>query len=324
LGPLEGGVGAAVRGVVLIPDDFTLPDWPERIAAAGLTTLGLHHSHSVQAVTDFVQSEAGRGVLARCASLGIDVEYELHAMRDLLPRSLFEKNTDMFRMNSSGERTPDANCCVHSPAALEVVAENAAALCGRLKPTSNRYFLWGDDGAEGCRCPKCKSLAFSDQALILENHLLTTLRHDNPDASLAHLAYEHTYLPPSQVKPQPGIFLEFAPIRRSFEKPLSEQPEHLDALDANLAWFGAEGSQALEYWIDASLFSHWVRPCPRMPDRTELIRQDAATYRARGVQNLTSFGVMLDAEYVELHGEMPLAVYGAALGALRPSTILPP
>lgn len=306
-----------MTGVVLIPDDFTLSDWPERVAAAGLRSLGLHHSNSTKIVEQFVQSDDGRSVLERCARLGIQVEYELHAMRDLLPRDLFARYPEVFRMNSQGDRTPDANCCVHSPLALELIVENAVALCSRLKPTTHRYFLWGDDGAEGCRCPKCAELSFSDQGLLLENHILTALRRHVPGATLAHLAYEPTYRPPTKVRPAPGIFLEFAPIRRSYEMPLSGQPEHLEALDANLAWFGSEGSQALEYWIDASLYSHWVRPCPRVPDREELVAADAATYRSRGVQNLTSFGVMLDAEYVAMHGELPLQAYARGLQAGR-------
>jgi hypothetical protein len=112
--------------------------------------------------------------------------------------------------------------------------------------------------------------------------------------------------------------LEFAPIRRSYDKPLSDQPQHLDVLDANLAWFGCGGAQALEYWMDASLFSHWNRPCPRMPDREDLVEADARTYRARGVRNLTSFGVMLDAEYVAMHADLPLQAYAKGLTAVLP------
>jgi hypothetical protein len=180
--------GEQVRGVVLIPDDFTLTDWPERAAAAGLTTIALHHSRSTKIVEEFVKSDGGRSVLAACEKLGLDVEYELHAMRDLLPRGLFDRYPEMFRMNSQGDRTPDANCCVHSAWALELIASNAVALCSRLMPTTDRYFLWGDDGAEGCRCRRCSELSFSDQALLLENHILKALRRQVPGATLAHLA----------------------------------------------------------------------------------------------------------------------------------------
>ena len=44
------------RGVVLIPDDFSLSDWPERAQRAGLTTIGLHHGRLLAEVEKFVKS----------------------------------------------------------------------------------------------------------------------------------------------------------------------------------------------------------------------------------------------------------------------------
>jgi hypothetical protein len=67
-------------------------------------------------------------------------------MKELLPRSLFEKNPELFRMNDKGERSPDSNCCVHSERALEIIAENAVTIAKDLQPTTGRYFYWGDDG----------------------------------------------------------------------------------------------------------------------------------------------------------------------------------
>ena len=69
----------------------------------------------------------------------------------------------------------------------------------------------------------------------------------------------------SVLKPLPGIFLEFAPIERRYDVPFRQRDAAgagglthgrlLDALDANLAWFGREGAQTLEYWLDLSRFS---------------------------------------------------------------------
>ena len=298
-------------GVVLTPDDFSLGDWPERAARAGLTTIALHHSVSSRFVEDFVVSEPGRAAVSRCRALGLEVEYELHAMRDLLPRELFARSPDMFRMNPEGARTPDANCCVHSKEAMDTVVSGALALCRRMAPSTGRYFLWGDDGAAWCHCPRCRDLGGSDQALLLENTILGALRKEVAGARLSHLVYEYTYKAPRQVKPEPGVFLEFAPIRRSFTRPLREQPDHLDVLDTNLAWFGTEGAQALEYWIDVSLFTHWKRPCARLPDRREIMAADLETYRKRGVAHVTSFAVLMDSEYLASHGELPLDGYAA-------------
>jgi hypothetical protein len=41
------------RGVVLLPEDLTLADWPERAKHAGLSAIGIHHQNSPQAVIDW-------------------------------------------------------------------------------------------------------------------------------------------------------------------------------------------------------------------------------------------------------------------------------
>ena len=94
------------RGVVLVPEDLTLTDWPERAKRAGLTTIGIHHQNSPQAVIDWIRTDAGQRFLDSCGKLGLEVEYELHAMKELLPRSLFAKNPEFFRMDDKGNRNP--------------------------------------------------------------------------------------------------------------------------------------------------------------------------------------------------------------------------
>jgi hypothetical protein len=59
-------------------------------------------------------------------------------------------------MSETGERVPEGNLCVHSQEALEIVCQNAIALSRLLRPSTGRYFLWGDDAAPWCRCPKCR------------------------------------------------------------------------------------------------------------------------------------------------------------------------
>src|SRR4030095_6746680 len=101
---------------------------PERAAAAGLTTVSLHHGNDLNEVIRALQSGQGRHFLDRCHAQGLEVEYELHAMHDLLPRNQFDSNKTLFRMNEKGERVGDANCCVHSTAALDTIARNAVSI----------------------------------------------------------------------------------------------------------------------------------------------------------------------------------------------------
>jgi hypothetical protein len=307
----------ATRGVVLMPDDFSLPDWPERLQRAGLTTLALHHSTSVGAVLRFVRSEPGQNVLAHARQLGLHIEYELHALSDLLPRALFEKDKSLFRADESGKRTADFNLCVHSQAALEIVARNAIKIARLLRPTTGRYFLWGDDGHPWCHCEKCRGFSDSEQALMLENAMVVALREDEPNAQLAHLAYSTTLKAPKKVKPHPGVFLEYAPIRRSYDLPYAQQRATNDGLinlDENLTVFPAATAQVLEYWLDVSRFSDWKRPAKKLPWSPAVFRADLETYARRGIRHVTSFAVFIDADYVRLHGEPEaLSEYGAGL-----------
>lgn len=310
------------RGVVVVVPDLETLDWPRLAAAAGLTTIGTHVTPSQ--VSAFLESAKGRYFLDQCADLGIEVEHELHAMGELLPRELFKKDPSMFRMNDRGERTPDANFCPHSTAALEVICEKGVSFTRVLRATTGRCFYWIDDGQPMCRCPKCRGLSDSDQALLMENRLVEAIQEVHPGATLAHLAYAKTLQPPTQVKPDPRVFLEFAPIHRLHDKPLAQRdafygpPETglshgqvLDALDANLEVFPAATAQALEYWLDVSRFSGWKREkTVKLPWHESVFRSDLNEYAKRGIRHVTSFAAWIDGEYVRRFGEPPLEAYG--------------
>ncbi len=327
IGGAEGdGTFFLTRGLVLVTSDLRTLDWPSRARRAGLSTIATHiFPHEV---AGFVQTDDGRRFLESCRRLGLQVEHELHAMSDLLPRSLFDKDPAMFPMTDKGDRVRDYNLCVHSQAALNVVAENAVRYTKILRSTTSRYFYWIDDGQPMCRCPKCRDLSDSDQALLLEHHVLRAIRGVDPRATLAHLAYARTLQPPKQIKPLPGIFLEFAPIERRYDVPFRQRelpgggsPEHgrlLDALDANLAWFGREGAQALEYWLDLSRFSGWDRRNVKpLPWNGSVFRADLQTYAERGVRHVTTFAAWLDGDYVRRFGEPPVDEYGAGFRRWR-------
>jgi Domain of unknown function (DUF4838) len=177
------------RGVVIVPEDLTLTDWTERAKRAGLTTIGIHHQNSPQAVIDWIRTDAGQRFLDSCRKLRLEVEYELHAMKELLPRRLFANNPEFFRLDEKRNRNPDANCCAHAEGAMEIIAENAVAIAKVLRPTTGRYFYWGDDGQPWCSCPDCKGLIPSEQALLIENRVVRALRRIDSKATLAHLAF---------------------------------------------------------------------------------------------------------------------------------------
>lgn len=322
--PKEDGSRLQMRGLVLTTKELAEVDWPAIAAANGINTIGTHITPSE--VLKFLGTEEGRIFKRNCRRQGITVEHQLHAMGELLPRDLFKDDSTMFRMDSEGRRTPDFNCCVHSQRALDIIAANAARFAKILRPGNHRYYFWLDDNAPVCCCQLCREYSPSEQALIVENRMLREIRKSDPKAKLAHLAYSHFMDPPHKVQPDEGIFLEFAPIYRSWEVPLTEEDapcprgypvtngDNLRWLEANLEVFPAEDAVVLEYWLDVSLFSRWKRPAVELPWKADVCCSDLSTYASYGIRNVTSFAVYMDAEYFDRFPSLrPIEEYGRLL-----------
>jgi hypothetical protein len=295
----------AIHGLVVIPDNLTLPDWPRRAKKAGLNAISLHHWESAQALCDFVATDTGQKFLEQCREVEIGVEFDFHTMRDLVPRELFAKEPALFRMDEKGHRTEKLNFCVHSKRALELAAENAVAFADKLPTTTGCYYYWADACGDWCRCPKCRELSDSDQLLVVENAIVRALRRDRPQARVAHLACHNSMPAPQNVKPGKGVFLQFAPGRRRYDIPYSQQTreneiDSLWFLDRNLELFEAQSAQVLEYWLDVTHFPPGTGP---LPWNRERFLADVATYRSRGLRQFKSFANGLDAQYVQRHGE---------------------
>lgn len=171
----------------------------------------------------------------------------------------------------------------------------------------------------------------SDQALVVENAIIKGLRNKIPGASLAHLAYQNSMIPPKNIKPENGIFLEFAPINRDWSKPLSDKKaggelrhegrtrtishgECLDVLAANLQVFPKETAQVLEYWLDVSLQSKWKKPAVKLSWFPEVCKSDVGTYKKMGISNITTFAVYVDAAYKNRYANLDfIKEYGSIL-----------
>jgi len=181
-----------------------------------------------------------------------------------------------------------------------------------------------------CHCPECSKYSESEQVLILDNAILKALQQIDPNAKLAYLAYYNTMNhPPTRIKPEKGIFLEFAPIRRSRYKSINEREveidqveassarthgDILDLLDENLQVFGKKNAQILEYWLDVSLFSKWQKPAVKLPWNEPLFLTDIDTYAKKGIKNIKTFGVYIDSAYVHRYKDVSfIKAYGEGL-----------
>lgn len=320
-----------VRGVVLRPDDLTTLDWVSRAKAARLTTIATHDPRRPSVVRDFMKSQEGREFAAACRQAGLQIEHELHATGEFLPRDLFDENPRLFRADENGDRDPTVNCCVSNKTTIEIIQENAAKCARSLPSTTGRYFFWIDDNKPMCRCRNCRGFSDSDQAVILENAMLKAVRTVAAEATLSHVVYANTLEPPRQVKPEPGLFMEFAPISRHYMIKLGRRDvtgrrglthgQILDYLDANLEVFDAGSAQVIEYWLNARMFYRQAKEndFPLFWSQG-IYLADLAEYARRGIRRATCVASGLDGAYVAKFGEPPIVEYGKGLWEYRPKS----
>lgn len=208
------------RGIVIHPNELS-ETWLKDAQSLQLNVLGLHPpggrdaARNLQKMLEDLRAPQIRRLLDRAQSMGLILEYEMHAVSYLLPRSLFASHPDFFRMDDKGVRTPDFNLCASSQQALEMLSENAARLAALLPTASHRYYFWLDDVTQSsCHCPRCRDLSPSDQQLLCVHAMLRGVRSVDPNASIAYIAYLDTLRVPEHIQPEPGVFLEYAPIKR--------------------------------------------------------------------------------------------------------------
>ena len=301
-------------GLLIHPEELN-KKWIDRMAALGISTLGLHprggkYAHeTLEEMLQWLQTEDARVLLDYAASLGLQIEYEMHTAAWLLPRELFPTRPELFRMDESGERTADRNFCLSNTAGSRKILARSRQLAGKLYRSTNRYYFWMDDGRKlTCQCPHCTKLSPSDQQLLMMNRIIRALRRQDPNAKLAYLAYYSCMDVPKVIKPEKGIFLEYAPIERDFTKPVQTTTDEAQ-LKALLDFFGRKDSKVLEYWFDNSLFCKWKKPERKFIPNNALIQQDIAYYRSLGFENIASFACFLGPDYEALHGEPDLSSF---------------
>lgn len=298
------------RGVVLYPNDIVSIGSSRLVqimSDANLNLLGIHAQHQVEnlaALREFIESDQGKVLLEECKNNNISVEYEVHALEELLPRDLFTEHPDYFRVDNEGIRVNDFNMCFSSQGAYNEIEKNLLEITKWLKPTTNRYFFWTDDVKDAfCNCELCSEYTESEQALMYENKLLEMLQKVNTEATVAHLAYHNTLKAPRSVTPSNGIFLEYAPISRNYSEPLTS--EHKNYLMENLEVFPIETAHLLEYWLDVSMFSGWEKDnWTEVPWNEDYFKRDIDYYKSLGFTSVTSFATwMIHQQYFDLYGE---------------------
>ncbi len=294
-------------GLIAHPEELTKGEIAA-FRAAGADVLGLHPvggnkaTSSLENLLLWLKTDKGRRLLSYARSLGLEIEYEMHAASFLVPREMFSSHPEYFR-EANGVRTNDYNFCVSSDEMLRTVANRAAELVSKLDYSSHDYYLWQDDVDGGeCGCEKCRTLSASDQSLIVANAIADELRRFDSSARVCYLAYLGTLTPPKSVKPAPGVFLEYAPMKRDRSIPVWEDDNVKRELAALFDVFEPGEAKILEYWYDNSMFSNWKKPPKKFTPDNERIAKEIDFYRSLGVGNVTSFACYLGADYEALYG----------------------
>lgn len=301
---------------LLIHPEELSPRWIALAKKHGLKRLSIHpwggkNAHKTLAeLVELLESPAYRAMIDTLIDdCGVEVGYEFHAASYLVPRELFDEHPEYFRMDENGNRVPDRNFCFSNPEVVDILARNAAILAKKLYRAPKDYYFWLDDARTAtCHCPECRKKSFSDHQLNMMNRMLREIRKDDPEAKMCYLAYYEALPVPKTVKPDDGIFLEYAPIDRFRNLGFDLAGENLETLKGQLAFFGKDDAKVLEYWYDNSLFSKWKKPPVSFIPDNDAILEDYAFYRALGFRTLSSFACFLGEDYIELYGEPDLSM----------------
>lgn len=304
-----------MKKLLIHPEELSR-EWVDRLVAQGVDILGLHPVGGESAVDSarrlIVQMENPnfRSLIDYAWEKGLQVEYELHAASFLLLRELFESHPEYFRLEN-GKRNPLYNFCVSNDMALNLLTDNAVELAKKLYRSRAYYYFWLDDTRDKyCTCEGCSRLSMSDQQMLVMNTMVKKLRAAIPGAKLCFLAYNGTEAPPTQFKPEEGIFLEYAPMSRDFSVPAETVSQKVkDNIQKLMEVFGTEDATVLEYWYDNSMFSRWTPPPKAFIPRNDLIPGDLRWYESLGFEHIASFACYLGEDYVNLYGEPDISAF---------------
>ena len=271
------------RGLCVFATTPGFAELADFAAKARLNTIGLHTLPSLPPFGDAGYEAAAKAIGPR--GLAIDIE-----------RHFF------------GERF-----CPDDRATLAREQANFRRYIAALPASMQDFFLWAADKyLPPCRSPQYRDYTVSDIVLWFSNQMAATLRETRPRGRFAFLAYLGTEEPPAHVKPAPGVFLEWAPIRQSFAHGIDDPASatsrrYRENFEAHLKLFNPAEAQVLGYWLDDTLFSrtHYGR----LPYNPEAMRADLAWYHGRGVRAVTTFGVITGRDYFASHASPAVFLY---------------
>ena len=187
------------KTLIIHPEELS-KYWIDKISSLGCSAIGIHPaggavaSETLERMISCFDDKEFTQLLDYACEKGLEIEYEMHAARYLLPEKYYKNNPEYFRMNKSGERVADYNFCVSNEDALKIVEENALDLAKKLYRSSKKFYFWMDDAKDSfCHCEKCKELSPSDQQLKVLNRIIKKLKSEHYIESKTRLLDEDFY-----------------------------------------------------------------------------------------------------------------------------------
>jgi hypothetical protein len=187
-----------------------------------------------------------RDAVAREAKkLGLIIEVGGHGYHNFINASmnggkLFDERPEWFGKDDTGKRTKVQRrvFCTSNPHAVEFMTGSVIDYLNS-HPEIDVFELWPPDGADWCTCDVCKALGEpQDRQALLVNHIQASVEKAKPGVRLEIIAYSKALLPPTRVKLDPRILVDYCPINQSFEVPINDpsSTRNADYVRALTAW----------------------------------------------------------------------------------------
>ena len=170
---------------------------------------------TIEALSDRVLRRRSR-IVAAARRYGFSVEEGGRCLSRLVPRRLFFRHRDLFRMRE-GKRTADFNFCPTNPETITLLWDQARRRF-RDRQDVEVFHLWPDLADDGgwCSCPSCRAFSPSEQALIAVNAVADALAEVRNGGRLSYISDPYDS---GAVKPRKNLI----PVEEPRKKPEAVQ-----------------------------------------------------------------------------------------------------
>ncbi|MGI6713868.1 MAG: hypothetical protein ACOX3K_02270 [Bacilli bacterium] len=302
------------KGIIIIYNDFT-EDWLPILKASSIKLIGLHSLYKlggVEAYLEWLHRESTKALIEKFEAEGFIFVHQLHVLDYLLPKSLFENHREWFRENKDHERINDWNLCPSNAEVLQYIENRTYELALALRQKNHKYYLWPDDSIDSiCYCKKCAKLTGADQAIIIAEAMLKGLKRYDENAKLSFLAYQDA-MGEITIEHSDNLFLQFAPILRNHNEPITsndEKNKHNRAV-LNALKNKFKDIEILEYYLDASYFCQWKKEnVSNIVINKEVLARDCEFYKSSGATTITTFAGFINKQWFERFGTQAFKDY---------------